>query len=180
MFAHTERGSHQNTAEKPCVPFSMCTPINTCRCFMQNCVQRHTPTYTFIHSRFHKSWKTRRKPDQDCGSTGRKWNTPLDLNRKQQGKEGSDRTHTLRELELHGHELEQWLTSILEVPWQRQLRSSLAFRFIIPVGLSFKISKAKIISAKSEKLVDLVIEGEMRESFSKTWHLACFWAVHQQ
>lgn len=53
-----------------------------------------------------QGWRTRRKPEHDWGSGGRKWNTPLDLNRKQPGKEDSDRmyTHTFRELDFCGLE----------------------------------------------------------------------------
>lgn len=52
MCVHTERGSQENTAEKPCVPFYVFTVTNTCMRFMHTCVQRHT--YTVIRSGFHE------------------------------------------------------------------------------------------------------------------------------
>lgn len=48
-----------------------------------------------------QNWKTWRKPERDWGSTGRKWNTPLDLKRKEPGQEDRINTHTFRELGLY-------------------------------------------------------------------------------
>lgn len=45
MFVHTERKSHQNTAEKPCVPIFMCTLINT---FTQLCTDIHANTQFYV------------------------------------------------------------------------------------------------------------------------------------
>lgn len=82
-------------------PLSLTTPCTHNVCTRK--VHIHTP-------RISQCWKTWRKPDQDWGSAGRKWNTPLDLNRKQPGKEDSDRmhTHTFSEFELY--ELEHCIT----------------------------------------------------------------------
>lgn len=95
-FVHAERRPYQNTAAKPPCRISVCHPrehLHVHTFHTLSSAQGHAPTHTVIHSRFHKAGRHEGSLTKDCGSAGRKWNTPLDLNRKQPGKEDSDRTH---------------------------------------------------------------------------------------
>lgn len=98
VFVLTEQISHQNTPKKPCVPF----PMRNLYASVCTCAQPHTAADRY--SRFHEAGSHEGSLTKDCGSAGRKWSTPLDMNRKQPGK----RTltgHTHSELWL---QLEHW------------------------------------------------------------------------
>lgn len=80
VFVLTEQISHQNTPKKPCVPF----PMRNLYASVCTCAQPHTAADRY--SRFHEAGSHEGSLTKDCGSAGRKWSTPLDMNRKQPGK----------------------------------------------------------------------------------------------
>lgn len=108
MFGYTGRFSRGNRVETLWTFFSWPTSLrnDSMRTHSTHSAHAHVQsTHPWAVRRSWK-WKTRRKPEHDWRGAGRKWNTPLDLNRKQPGKEDSDRmyTHTFRELEFYGLE----------------------------------------------------------------------------
>lgn len=57
----------------------------------------HMCTAADRYSRFHEAGSHEGSLTKDCGSAGRKWSTPLDMNRKQPGKRTlTGHTHTQR------------------------------------------------------------------------------------
>lgn len=79
----TQSEGHTKTQKRSPVSQFSCTPSSTPSCAHIVCtvVCRHTRQHTQSYT-------------VDWVSAGRKWNTPLDLNRKQPGKEDSDRMYT--------------------------------------------------------------------------------------
>lgn len=86
----TQSEGHTKTQQRSPVSQISCTPPSTpsgariaCTVVCRH-MRQHTQSYTV-----------------DWVSAGRKWNTPLDLNRKQPGKEDSDRMYAHRSMSLN-------------------------------------------------------------------------------
>lgn len=127
QWAHIERRSHQNTAEKPWVPIVV-LPHRHIHAHTSciDCMHENIYLLYDIHSHaqwISKRWKTWRKPEQERGSSGRKQNTPLVWTGSSQEK----RTLTgcaFRELELYELEDHDWIRMVAH----EQLCSSLTFQ----------------------------------------------------